>query len=173
MARKRSAKPRSFFEPWTATKSRTHGNAPNVEGVPEDAAGKLLDAWERSDRDADWIIWGSGMAEPAIAVGFALGKAVVMDDQRIIAVRRSLGLPEGAPTNEETCKRIAECVTALAGVADPVSFISDVRELLKSYARGEDIQDPREDMRFLNLWSHCVPLEERKRGGYGEQPEAD
>lgn len=174
MARKRTAKPRSFFEPWTACKSTLHGQAPIVDGIPEDAATTILDAWQRIDRDADWILWGSQMAEPAIAQGYLSGKPVVCDDRRILAVRRTLGLPDGSPTNEEVTKRIAECVNALAGIADPVAFIEDVRSLLKDYSIGVNVYEPATaDLRFLRLWCLCVPLEERQKEGYGEQPAVD
>lgn len=173
MARKRTAKPRSFFEPWRATKSTMHGARPNVEGFPEDAAQGVLDAWHRVDRDADWILWGSRMTEPGLAYGYLSGKAQVTNDERIIAVRRWLGLPDGSPTNEAVCKRIAECVNALAGIADPVSFVGEVRALLLHYATGENVEDPREDVKVIGLLGRCIPLEELEQGGYGQQPEAD
>lgn len=168
MPRKRTGRPRSFFEPWIATKSTLHGNAPAVEGIPEEAAAKIADAWGRIDRDADWILWGSGMAEPSIAGGFMSGKPVVCDDRRIIAVRRILGLAEGSPTNEEMCERIADCVNALAGVADPVAFVADTRALLKDYCVGGCVDDPRDDQRVLSLLARCIPLDEVTKDGYGE-----
>lgn len=159
MARKRS-KPRSYFEPWLATKSVTHGATPPcVEGIPEEAAANILDAWDRADRTAPWIIWGSGMSDPDVAQGYMSGKPVIMDDMRIIAVRRTLGLEKTAPSNEEVAKRIAECVTALAGVSDPVAFMDDVRALLLGYAQGE-CDDPRTDVKVINLLGRCIPLNE-------------
>ena len=170
MARKRTGKPRSWFEPWTATKSTTHGQSPNVEGIPEDAAVSILDAWGRADRDADWILWGSGMCVPGLAVGLLSGTPIVCDDKRILAIRRVLGLPDGSPTNEETCKRIADCINAMEGIADPVAFITDTRAMLLSYLNGECVDDPRDDQRVLSLLARCIPLDEVKKDGYGEQP---
>jgi hypothetical protein len=143
-----------------AAKSVSHGNVPNVEGIPEEAAASILDAWNRSDKSADWILWGSKMTTPAVARGYLSGKPVVCDDERIIAVRRTLGLPDGSPTNEEVCKRIAECVNALAGVGDPVEFMSGVRALLLAYVNGECVEDPRNDVRVLSLLGRCVPPQE-------------
>lgn len=165
---KRKPTPRNFFEPWVANKSLSHGKEPATDGIPDEVRASISDAWHRSDRDADWILWGSGMAEPAIAVGFASGKPAVMDDRRIIAIRRTTGLAEGSVNNEEIAKRIAECVTALAGVADPVAFVEDVRALLRVYALGTDIPDATEDLRFMRLWMQCVPLEEGAGHGHGE-----
>jgi hypothetical protein len=166
MARKRS-KPRSFWEPWLATKSRSHGTGPPiVEGLPEEAAAKILEAWDRTDRDADWIVWGSGMTEPGIAYGYMSGKPVVTDDRQIIAVRRTLGSDKEAPTNEDLAKRMSSCVTAMAGVADPVEFMEDVRSLLLGYVQGE-CDDPREDVKVISLLGRCVPLNELEQVGFG------
>lgn len=157
MARKRSAKPRSFYEPWLPAKSVRVAPRPNVDGVPEEAAASILDAWERVDRNADWIIWGSGMVEPSIGTTLLTGKPYVADDRGIIAVRRRLGIPSDAPTNQDIAERIAECVNALAWISDPVSFVSEVRSLLLGLAQGEYSEDPRTDPRVISLLSRCIP----------------
>ena len=100
------------------------------------------------------------MTEPGISYGYLSGKAQVVNDERIIAVRRCLGLEKSAPTQEDLCKRIAECVNALAGVADPVSFVGEVRSLLLHYATGENVEDPREDVKVISLLARCIPLDE-------------
>ena len=167
MTRKKS-KPRSYFEPWAATKSVAHGaNPPNVEGLPEEAAASLLDAWGRSDRDADWIVWGSGMIDPAIAVGHMSGKATVMDDRLIIAVRRNLAVPKEAPSNGDIAKRIAECVDAPGRRRPTRSRSSRTRErCLLAFATGE-ADDPRGDARVVSLLARCIPLSELEQVGYG------
>lgn len=168
MKRKPAAKPRSYFEPWRATKSVMHGVCPNVDDIPDVAASYCSDAWYRADRDADWILWGSRMSEPGVALDYLSGQTHTTNDERIIAVRRCLGLADGSPTNEEVCKRIAECVNALAGIADPVSFVSDARSLLFSCVRGE-CDDPRDDVRMISLLGRCVPLDQAKDNGYGQE----
>ena len=162
MPRKRS-KPRSYFEPWTATKSVMHGTEPPVvEGIPEEAAAKILEAWDRTDRDADWIVWGSGMGEAGIATGYMSGIPKFVDSRRIIAVRRCLGLEKDVPTNADMAKRMAGCVNAMAGVADPETFMEDVRALLMGYAQGE-CDDPREDVKVISLLGRCIPLNEMEQ----------
>ena len=156
---KRKAAPRSWFEPWCATKSVAHGTMPNVEGLPEKAASLIQEAWQRVDNNADWIIWGSGMADPCIAEGFMSGEAKVMSDRRIIAVRRWLGLPDGVPDHEAVANRICECVNSMRGIAAPVEFVEDTRALLLALLQGETM-DPREDHRVVSLLSRCIPPEE-------------
>lgn len=161
MAR-RKVTPRSYFEPWTATKSAVPFKNPFADGIPEganpEAAERVIDACERLSEQADWVIWGSKMADPAIAVDMLTGKPVVSDDRRIIAVRRTQGLSDKAPTNKDIAIRIADCVNACKGIADPVAFIEDARDLLRDCVRGE--ADPREDNRIYSLLGRCIPLEE-------------
>lgn len=162
MARKRAVKPRSWFEPWTPSKSPRHGPAPKLDGLDEDAAAAILEAWERVDQNADWILWGSGMYDPCIVTNFVTGKPQVMDDQGIIAISKHRGLPDGSPSNEDICRRIAECVNAMTGVADPVEFMRNIRALLKGYSIGEQCDDPRTDPKVLRLLDQCLTTEERK-----------
>lgn len=162
MARKRTTKPRSYHEPWRPSKSKLHGSPPVLKADPDEHDMAFMSQWERVDQNADWILWGSGMADPTIAIGYLSGKPQVLDDQGIIAVRRHRGVPEGSPTNEDVCKRIAECINAMEGVADPATFISDVRSLLFGYAMGEQSDDPRSDARVLRLLDQCLTLQERE-----------
>lgn len=173
MARKKR-KPRSFFEPWVATKSPTWnipyriGPPTFKDGTPEEQRQTVLD-WEakkdKAEKSADWIVWGSKMSQPTICTSLE-GQISVANDQGIIAVSRSLSLPEGSPSQAEIATRIAECVTAMAGIADPEAFITDARALMQSYARGECVDDPRKDTRVLSLLCRCVPIEELQ--GYDE-----
>ena len=157
MARRKA--PKFYFEPWVSTKSKTHGEPPETEGLPDEAAATVRDAWQRADDNADWIIWGSRMADPCVVQGFVGGEAAVMDDRRIIAVRRWLGLEKDAPGHKEVATRICDCVNALAGVGDPVAFVTEVRALLLSLIRGE-CEDPRMDVRVVSLLARCIPPEE-------------
>ena len=165
MARKKA--PRDYREPWTPTKSKLHGERPFKDGLPADwpegVAQGVLDAWERADQNADWVVWGSRMAAPTVVTNLN-GKSQVMDDQRIVLViRRSLGLPEGAPNQEEIAKRIAECVNALAGVGDPSAFMVDVRALLHpDYAR---LEGAIAISHFLARFPHYELAGEPVRGG--------
>lgn len=163
MARK---KVRSYFEPWVTTKSVLHGKNPFPDGIPkegypEGAAESIMDAWARIDRDAGWIIWGSHMASPAACKNLD-GTISVTDDRRIITVSRKLGLPDGAPSHEDLSKRIASCVNACAGIADPEKFIADARALLLGYVSG-DCVDPRDDPKAVSLLGRCIPLEELEK----------
>jgi hypothetical protein len=145
--------------PLVCSKSKSHGDPPITEGLPEDAAATIKDAWERADQNADWVIWGSKMADPCVVHGFPNGEPHVMDDRRIIAVRRWLGMEKDAPSHQEIATRICDCVTALAGVGDPAAFVADVRALLLALIRGE-AEDPREDIRVVSLLARCIPPDE-------------
>jgi hypothetical protein len=156
MARRKPA--RCYFEPWVVTKSTAHGNLPNVEGIPEEAASAITDAWYRNDKHAPWLIWGSKMLDPCIARGFLSGEHVVMDDRAIIAVRRG-PRPEDSPDHEAVAKRISGCVNACQGIGEPEEFVKDVRALLLHQISGE-ADDPREDPRVISLLARCIPPEE-------------
>ena len=151
--------PRPWFEPCVRYQVSDPRAAPNVEGIPEDAASLIVQAWQRIDDNADWIIWGSNMADPCIAEGFLSGEPKVMSDRRIIAVRRWLGPPDGSPDHEAVAKRICECVNSMRGIADPVQFVDDARALFLALMHGE-MEDPREDNRVVSLLGRCIPPEE-------------
>ncbi|SIO37169.1 hypothetical protein SAMN05444166_4171 [Singulisphaera sp. GP187] len=168
-------KPRFYFEPWTAKKDPFLGPHPFPDGMPtnypEGVAESIVDSWQRLDQGADWVIWGSRMAdEPLVIKRCRNGETRVWTDQRIITINRALGLPEGSPNQEQISKRIVDCVNALAGVADPVAFMESVRSLLMGYARGE-FDDPREDSKVFLLLGQCIPpaeLEKLKDGNSNE-----
>lgn len=156
MARK---KIRSYFEPWVARKVKGRpqpfgGKKP--EAIPEDVFKHLIDGWEKSNDQAEWIIWGSKMADPCVVVSLE-GKPGVMDDRRIIAVSHNSGLPKEAVTHGEIAERIAECVNACQAIADPVRFVTEARALLLALVKGEA---DRGDDRILPLLARCIPPEE-------------
>jgi hypothetical protein len=166
MARRRA---RSYFEPWVARpvkgRARPFGGV-KPELLPQEAFDHLTAGWERSREDADWIVWGSRMADPATVVSLE-GKVGVMDDRRIIAVSHNGGLPEGSPHHGEIASRIAACVNACAGIAEPETFVAGVRALLLALVNGEA---DRGDPRVLPLLARCIPPDELdafEAGNYG------
>lgn len=156
--------PRDFHEPWVATRSRTweaafRSGPPTIGHAPEERAQAVAD-WEaaraRAEKDADWIIWGSRLAEPIVCHNLD-GSISVMDDRRILAVARKLGLPVDSPNHEEYARRIVACVNACAGIANPESFVAEARGLLKDLLlRRTD----GEDGRILSLFARSIPPEE-------------
>lgn len=166
MARKRF---RSYFEPWAASRDAAWDWAykfgpPSHGDTPEEVAQNIAD-WEakkaKAEAQADWVLWGSRMSEPSETISL-LGKKGFHDGKGIIAVRRFVEPPEGSPSHVDICKRIAECVNAMAGVADPVKFVNDVRSLLWEYAKGECVEDPRDDVRVLSILSRLIPPEQQE-----------
>jgi hypothetical protein len=138
MAKKRKA--RDYHEPWSLTQSQSwrlsYKTPPSVAETPEDLRIAVAD-WEASrdkaEKNADWIIWGSRLSEPAV-VPTLLGNYVYADDRRILTFSRLLGLPDGSPTHEEFASRVIECVNAMTGIADPVMFIQELTALLTDMA---------------------------------------
>src|SRR5258708_7587328 len=96
------------------------------------------------------------MAQPEIVVSL-LGKASLDDGRRIVAtVHENSAWPKSDPNSEQTAKRIADCVTAFAGVADRATFMRDVRALPLRYAKGEDHDDPQFDPHLTGLLARCI-----------------
>ena len=156
--------PRDFHEPWVATRSKTWDSPfrfgpPSRGDSPEEIERGRLD-WEaaraRAEADADWIIWGSRLAEPAACHNLD-GSISVSDDRRILAVSRRGGFPEKAPGHEEFARRIVAGVNACAGIANPEGFVAEARALLKDLLTR---QADGEDGRILSLLARCIPSEE-------------
>ena len=168
MPRTRASKPRSFYEPWEALQEIRAAEPPNVQGFTEDVAQSILENHARTLKTAPWYIWGTGMTEPARVHAPTTGAHSMTSGRQIIAVRRVTSDKEDAPTPEEMMKRIAECVNALAGVADPVTFIESVRSLLLDYCVF-DHPDPSGDLRFATLLGRCIPPKELEKHGHGEE----
>jgi hypothetical protein len=144
-------KRRSYGEPWIAERSPlwalnySSGPPSYKDGTPEEQRQVVLD-WEakrdRSEANADWILWGHNLSDPAICTSLT-GVRTVSDDRGIIAISKRNTSRDGLPTHEEYAKRIAACVTAMAGIPDPLAWVAEVRELLDSMARGNtDRHDP-------------------------------
>ena len=139
MARRRA--PRSYFEPWSASRSKTWEAAyangpPPVPGDESDVRQAALDWMAKrgqAEKDADWIIWGSGMAEPGVCHNLN-GTITVTDDRRIIAIRRWLGLPVGSPSHGDVAQRIVDCVNACAGMGIRAGSWRTCAVLLLEYA---------------------------------------
>jgi hypothetical protein len=156
---------KSYFEPWQSRRSSVWESGfgteppPCPEDWPEEDKRQWVQDWHakraKCKADAECIVWGSGMAAPALTVSL-LGKPVVFDDQRIICtVRPSKAWPAEGPGHEEVAKRLAACVSAMAGVADPIKFMSDARALLKDLALSDSA-----DFRALSLLARCIPPEQ-------------
>jgi hypothetical protein len=165
MARKQ--RPRDFHEPWVATRSKTwdspfRGGPPKFGDNEEEIAQNVAN-WEaakaRAEANADWIIWGSRLAEPTVCYGLT-GSIGVADDRRILTFVKQNGYPDKAPTHEDFARRIVACVNACAGIANPESFVTEVRALLKDLLIRET---DREDSRVLSLLARCIPIEELQK----------
>lgn len=165
----RSKKPRSFGEPWHPRQSVRVGPRPDVEGLPEDAAQSILDAHERAIDNAPYIVWAE-LGDPHITTGWPDGQPEFANGERALFELRPLrGMKPGTPTHAEVAERIAECVNALAGVADPTKFIDDVRAVLLRYLSGDCVQDPREDTKLLGLAARCIPPEQQDKHHEAEE----
>ena len=153
------SKTKSFFEPWFTTKSTRHGLCPEL--IPDDpeVTMRIQESWDRLDKKADWIIWGTGVAKPVIVQDLLTREVRVTDENGImVVVRHSLARPETGPTHAELADRIAACVNACAGIRDPQKFISDTRAMVFDLVRGE--YDSVSDTRAVSLLSRCIPPEE-------------
>jgi hypothetical protein len=157
----RSKAPRDYHEPWFTARSTTWDAAfrfgpPARAESPEELSREVAD-WHakraKAEADADWIVWGSRLAEPAACTNLD-GSCVVADDRRIVTMMRRSGFPEGAPTHEQFARRVVACVNACAGIANPESFVAEVRSLLLEFARNEA---DHHDSRVLSLLARCIP----------------
>jgi hypothetical protein len=126
MARKKT-KARSYWEPWLALASTGLGPRPCADGVPEhmppEVSEGLCETWDRLDKNRNWIVWGTDMGAPTVCKNLMTNEFKVMDGQRIVCHVNKLAVPEGGligggVSQEQLATRIAECVTAMAGIAD-------------------------------------------------------
>jgi hypothetical protein len=139
------AKPLDFGEPWTASQAAWEAawRSPPPVDDPE-----VLERWraarDRAKRDADWLVWGARLAEPAVAVSLT-GTPALFDDRALVArIHPLANRPEGTPDHAAFARRIAACVTACAGIINPVATIEIVRSLLFDLLEGRaDASDPR------------------------------
>lgn len=162
-----SGRVKDYYEPWIVTKSRSWESSfkfgpPSTAHLSKEEQQQGVLDWEdakvRAEKNAEMIVWGSRMDHPSVAKNLD-GSVVVVDDRRIIGIAKSATWPESGIGHEHLAKRLAECVNACAGIADPVQFIKDVRALTLSYCKGE-CEDPRIDPRVVSLLSRCIPPEE-------------
>lgn len=165
MKRRMKGEPK-FHEPWVVTRHAAITKDPFPDGPPEgadpDAVERTRASCQAVAERAEYILWGSRMATPAITKS-VLGEPVVMDDRRIIAISRSATI--GPLTPKEFAERIATCVNAFAGIHDPRQFMNDLRALLFEYASGEG-PDPRQDSRILTIIAQCGADEETDAIGF-------
>ena len=162
----RPAKPKDFHEPWTATvspcwESPFKFTKPLHAETPE-ALAAAINLWEAekasAKEHAEWIIWGARVWEPALCSNFD-GSITVMGDQGILAIQRR-ATKNGSTDQAAIATRIAACVSACAGIADPQKFIADARQVFLELVRGEFDGDPRQDHRIVSLLGRCIPTEE-------------
>ncbi len=144
-------KVRHYFEPWTA--KRAPVKPPTAPLVPDDPLSvQVHDSYDRSVRDADWIVWGSGMGEPCVCTSL-LGEPSVMDDRRIIVkVGKLVTDRDDAPGREAFARRIVACVNACEGLIDPERAVGETRQLLLDALQGRPIE-PIRVVRCLALLS--------------------
>jgi hypothetical protein len=127
------------------------------QDVEPDVAAQLVEAFERADAQADWLVWGSGMSEPCLCTALTGEKTVTSDRRIIVAVRHAKGLPKGSPGQAALARRIAACVNALAGCPEPEETIALVRSVLLDLARGEA---DRGDTRVVAALARLIPPHE-------------
>lgn len=165
-----SRKPKCYYEPWTPSRSSIwelgflHGRPVVTDEADMDQVQRLSD-WEASrklaEQNAPWILWGTGVSQPSIC-GSLDGTMTYSSDQGIIAIQKSATWPDKSISHEHMAKRIAACVSACAGIADPEKFIADVRSMMLTYAHGE-ASDPRDDPKVFSLLERCIPPEEMEQ----------
>lgn len=127
-----------FHEPWFVSKSLMHGPRPNVEGLPEDTAEKILEAWEKCDDNAAYLVWGMGLNEPGKARGLTSGDQIEFNGNGIIlTVYYHRGWLEGTPNPKQIANRIVSCVNSLEGVLDPDHFVKRAREAMIELSKKE------------------------------------
>lgn len=158
MAKK--SRPRSYFEPWSATKDKTWEIAFRF-GPPKVDDPVLVEKWHadrgRAEENAPWLVWGSDLWTPSICTSLGGKKTVSTSDGIILTVETIKSDRKDIPSNEAVARRIAECVTACAGIPDPVDLINRVRQLLLEMTRGE--ADAHDD-RVIACLGRMVPLDE-------------
>ena len=115
-------KPKSFFEPWTATRAKiTILNIPPAASNFSESDKRQWNAdWRaknaKVETNADWTLWGSDMRRPCISQTL-LGKLILLSDHGIITTARKSNAWLGiGPSHEEVATRIAACVKACAGL---------------------------------------------------------
>lgn len=125
--------PSYFFEPWSAARSRAWESSFRREPLSADDPDKVA-AWRgeraKAEADAEWTLWGSDVWQPAVA--YALDGSPVADiGSGIVAVVRPIKSDHPRPPDHEAVAvRIAACVNACAGIADPVAAVEEARRVL-------------------------------------------
>jgi hypothetical protein len=139
-------RPLDFGEPWTAKPTQSWESAFHTppQGDDPEVRARWESARDRAGRDAEWIVWGSRLARPGVAYSLT-GLPAVFDDQAVISRVGPLATHRtDLPAHGQFATRIAACVTACAGITNPVATIEGVRELLFDLLNGRtDATDPR------------------------------
>lgn len=140
------ARPVDFYEPWIARASTSWESSFRHPPAVDDP--DVIASWEaardRAKRDAEWHVWGSRMSEPCVLTSL-LGTASVHDGTGILGMfRRHATQRENGPDHGQVARRVAMCVSACAGIVNPVDTLDRVRSLLSDLLSGRaGIDDPR------------------------------
>lgn len=148
----------NFFEPWIPRQSNTWESTfrhPPMVDDP-DVRCQWEGAKDRARKSAEWHVWGSGMWTPSVGKSL-LGEISVHDGTGIIGSFRPYHAErENPPDHGMVAKRVATCVNACAGIANPVETIGRIRSLLFDMLSGRaDASDPR----VLGLAARLLPPE--------------
>ena len=119
-----------FYEPWRAKKSGAWALSfrcpPNI---PE-----ALAAWENQKQDAErnapWLIWGTGVWEPAEVVELMTGKRVPTDSTGLLVTVRNVQTERGRLDAEAFARRMAACVNFCEGVDLSECAYKSLRDLI-------------------------------------------
>src|SRR3954463_3242059 len=134
-------KARDFFEPWEARKDtawEARVRSPLAEGVDPGVVERWHADKARAEKNADWHVWGSRMWKPSLMSTVDGQPSVSWDTRHIVAKVTKLATEhENPPSHEDVARRIAECVNACQGVADPVDAMARARSLLLDMVNGK------------------------------------
>jgi hypothetical protein len=142
-----------YFEPWAAERSRSWRPPwpAHPAGLPAEVYEEITSKCAKLEADADWLLWGTGVAEPAVVtslegtLGATSGRGIVASVSKIPANDRD------APTHEAVARRICACVNALAGVAEPERALAEVRAFLLGLLAGTTAPDEAALVRLVAL----------------------
>jgi hypothetical protein len=122
----------SFYEPWRAIKSPTWEcsfRTPPPDDEPEAKA-----VWEedrdKACRNAEYLIWGTGVWESGFVKTLTYGESVHVDSAGIIVTVRRVMTKDGRLDAQAFAQRIAACVNFCEGVDLSETGFSSLRELL-------------------------------------------
>ena len=151
---------RSYFEPWIPARSRVATVCPFPNGIPpeanEESAQRLIDQCAAEDKQAEWLVWGSGVVESGLCVSLE-GQTTVASDRWPLASFGRVPGEKPTMTPGDLARRAAACVNACRAMPDPEGTLDRVRDLLRDVLTGAA---DAADNRFVSLLARMVPAEE-------------